>query len=673
MATDAEVKLNFRAETEEVKTQLAALKALIDGMAEALKGLGVDGATPIPEETLSLIRELTAEVERLRGSYASLQTQFLNLQEVNAGMSTNFIAQIAALSKAVDEARDKCSELYKTISEQNDKLDGQNERIKELEKRLKELPRTGVSGFRSLRTVVGNFIIQLFNGKLAVKELAVALKGLAYSSVVLGAIQLAMDGIMWAWKGIKSLFGESKEQMKEAEDAAKRAQEELANAKKEAEDAAKRVRELQDKLAEKEAAESLKETLAGITAEYVAQRDAVQSTLAAVKEEARVKARERALQEMEEMGQLDTEMLDLRERFALGKIDEGEFKRQKAEIELRKRDAKRVAEVDKAEIEAQAAERAQTETAARRDRLQSRVGILSADLRGYVSPEQAEIELGKANSLIAKRNAVDERYQQLKREFEEKFGGFGAFQGDNFVFKDGYGPDSFLQGNLNLWYDPDELKRMMDELDSMRGKRDTLRKDALGQIARAKTAKDSAENYKKTSGELDTATKELEKANKEADQAERTANQKQTAFRETLQRTSLEGGIDERRTRRELAVSGLEERRKKQEKEDSDTRKKRDRLQGDVDKLVRNATKAIADTPTDFKDDRRAFDAIGKFLEDNADAVKQYGVNVSSLLDVTRKLVLAFNGAEQQRARMAAEIASLKSSVDQLNKYRNKK
>lgn len=617
MATDAEVKLNFRAETEEVKTQLAALKALIDGMAEALKGLGVDGATPIPEETLSLIRELTAEVERLRGSYASLQTQFLNLQEVNAGMSTNFIAQIAALSKAVDEARDKCSELYKTISEQNDKLDGQNERIKELEKRLKELPRGGISGFRSLRTVVGNFIIQLFNGKLAVKELGIALKGLAYSTVVLGAIQLAMEGIGWAWEKIKDVFGYSKEEMEAAEEAAKKAREELAEAKKEAEKAADEVRNLQEKLAEKEAAESLKETLAGITAEYVAQRTAVEGTLSAIREAAQVKARERAAEAAAKTGELDMELLGLEERFVAGDIDKRNYVIQKSEIEKRKREEARVAAVDAAEIEMEAAVAQVVAAKAELKNAQDRVTAAEEEAGKYATDDDVKLAEAKYDALHKKVVALRAKADKLESDFLNKyFNKDMTFKSD--VFRDS---GEYEEERLAV----ERAKKIADEAGA---KQPVMQREV-------KALKESAARGKEASTRLNEERKTAEKLEKDADAAVKAERKANAALTETLARTAREGGQDDRMTGKrvdiELAkIARDSNARPKEEKE-------RAKLQGSVDKLVRKATRAIADTPKDFTDDRSAFEAIGKFLEDNADAVKQYGVNVSSLLDVTRK------------------------------------
>lgn len=642
MATDAEVKLNFKAETEEVKTQLAALKALIDGMAEALKGLGVDGATPIPEETLAIMRELTSEVERLRAEYSSLQTQFVNLQEVNSDLSHSFREQLHDLRLALDDTIERAQKLTRTVEGQTEQIKRLREEIEELKKKHKESTDAGIHGYRSLRSAVGNFIISLLNGKFAIQELGAALKGLTYSTIVLGAIQAAMDGITAAWEALKSSLGYGSQEL----EAAARHMEEASSAAK---SAAVEANEAGRKITDAEKATALRTELEEISSYYQQIKDNAEKTVTAIQKQAQAEVRRRALQRESEGVEFQVEEIELRDKYARGEVSEREYKKAQISLQLRREEAEnnRALEDAKASVKTHEDElQAVSDIIAEQE---TRLKQLEDALKGLQSPDTI--------------NNIKAQYKKLTTDAAKQ-----REELNNMQVNAGFW-DLWIAG-LSPWTN----KSFWDKINGQELKANNATNRAQ-KYFEENPIKNTPEEYTKTKKSVDELTQSLDELKKKYEDLKEREKDSREELRltnnETLTRNKNAKRIAEAQiTSVDVAQDAKE--RKRREKEDADTRKKRDRLQGNVDKLVRNATKAIAETPTDFKDDRRAFDAIGKFLEDNADAVKQYGVNVSSLLDVTRKLVLAFNGAEQQRARMAAEIAALKSSVDQLNKYRNK-
>lgn len=672
---DAEVKLNFTAEIKEAENQLKTLRELIDWVAEDLSIIVSKSKEfgPFSPETVDSVRVMSEELERMRGQYDMLQQQFKALQESSSTMSVHFIEELAEWKKALQEQIEftreqskQIKELNQHIDEQNDKIEKQGDRIKELEKKTKDSHRTGINGYRSLRSVVGDFIVQLFKGKVAVGELGVALKGLAYSTVVLGAIQLAMDGIGWAWKGIKSLFGQSKEEMQAAEEAAKRAQEELDKAKGEAEKAAEEVQQLKKKLAEKEEAEALKETLAGITAEYVAQRDAANSTLAALKEQAQVKARERALEAAQRTGELDMELLNLEERFASGDVGKRDYIVQKADIEKRKRDEARVAAVDSAEIAKDAAE-------AERDRLRAelaesrkREASLLGELGKYSSPDESEIAAGEYNKTRMRRKDFEAQMDKARGDFYQKYGSLGEIdENGKFVYKRSF--DEFLQENAGLMFSQDEFDEQLKHVNYLTGKVSELREREKTQKNAADAAAKGAKQYQVVARRLDEERKTaagLEKTAKTAEDGARRAND---ALGATLRRTAMEGGQDDRltdkRVQMQLAAVDRDEAAKRKAEQE---RAEKARLKNRVSELLQDARTA-AGTKGDAEDDAAAFRAISNFLKKQGDEVEQYGVNVKALIAVCEKLNM---GADKSQGRIKAlerDLKSLQRKVDRTN------
>lgn len=676
MAADAEVKLNITANSESAKAELNGVRALMEKLAEEFGKITArfSEMPTLPEGSVGILETMTAEVDRLRASYASLQTQFLNLQETNADMSTSFLAQVAALRKEVEDALEKCNHLNKLIEEQNSRIDEQtdkikglnetieeqNKRIKELEKGHKDTRRAGEGAYRSLRSVIGSFISQLLRGKIAVKELGTALKGLAYSTVVLGAIQLAMEGISWAWKGIKSLFAESKEEMKAAEEAAKRAQEELEKAQKETERAYDEVRKLKEKLAEKEQAEALKTTLASITAEYVAQRDAVQATFETIQETARLKARERAAEAAKRTGELDMELLGLEERFATGDIGKRDYVVQKADIEKRKREEARNADIDTKEIERDAAAARTKAAKAELENAQDRVTAAEEEAGKYATDDDVKLAEAEYDAYHKKVVKLRTKADKLETDFLNKY-----FNKDMTLKSDagffGASLGSVAERNLDEY----ERERLAVEAAKRRaleaGEKQTPMRREIQSL------KDSAAKGKEASTRLNEERKTAEKLEKDADAAIKAEQNANAALTETLVKNAREGGQDDLMTGKrvdiELAKIARDE-KTKAEKKAKKPAKVSGELKDAVKQIIKDAKKAY-NTDGDRTDDADVMRAVAELLRDNGSEMGGYKDGLKELLTVCSMLKVKGDSNSAEMARLRTEIKSLKRRTSQ--------
>ena len=680
MATDAEITLKFTAEIQEA---LKAIRMLRDEI-EKIKAAGGF----LSPEDMELISEMKAKLDEYTRTVRELQIEYYRLQQRSGEMSAEFIAQTTNLRQQIIETQRQVSKLTEKYEKQGKVVESLKKRVKDLEDGHKRTEDNGIHAYRSLRTAVGHFIISLTKGKLAVKELGIALKGLAYSSVILGAIQLAMDGIMWAWKGIKSLFTESKEEMDAAEDAAKRAQKELDNAKREAERAAEEVRKLKEKLAEKKEAETLKETLKDITKEYETQRTAVEDTLAALKEQAQVKARERAAEAAQRTGELDMELLGLEERFVTGDIDKRNYVIQKADIEKRKRDETRVAAVDTAEIAKEAAE-------AERDIVQKelaasyrRINVLKRELTGKgigqvldyvarwipnlttrssVTPDSADIEKAKLDKIGKMRSANLVELQNALDEFHDRFGYAGHYDSSsgNFEFENSrYANDIKLNGLIYEALQP--IKEIED-------RRRRLNERYRTQEKVANEATSSAKQYQQTAQRLDEERKTAAGLEKTAKTAEDSAQKANDALRDALAKTSREGGLDDRMTSKKLDIELIKIDKDEQTKSDKaaekaaekeakakekakQRRQEMNRLAADIAEQAQIAANTSKDT-----DDKAVLDKIRK-------AKEKYGAVFDKVLAQQNGIVSAVEMLQANTDRNERTLKELQGRIDKLVK-----
>lgn len=645
---DAEVKLNFTAQVEQARAAIAEIAAAM----EKIQG---SGGFMRPEDA-ALLNEMQGQLVAYKARLDELSAAYRALQSGGGQANEQALAQIKELQEEVARLTKTQDDLLKKVVDlqvANNELKGAAAGVSaETEK----AGRDGVRVVRSMRGAVANFIRDLARGKLAVRELGLALKGLAYSTVVLGAIQLAMEGIGLVWEKIKGVFSASEEEMEAAREAAEKAKEQLEDAKREAERAAGEVQRLKEKLAEKEAAETLKETLAAITAEYVAQRDAVDATLAAVKEQAQVKARERAAEKAAKTGELDMELLDLEERFVNGDIGKRDYIVQKAEIEKRKREEARVAEVDAAEIERDAAAARTKAAKAELKNAQDRVTDAEEEAGKYATDDDVKLAEAKYDAQHKKVVALRAKADKLESDFLNKyFNEDMTFKHDVSIYSEEYEADRLA------------LERAKKIADEEGEKQPAMQREI-------KALKDSAAKGKEASTRLNEERKTAEKLEKDADAAVKAEEKANAALAETLAKTAREGGQDDRMTGKrvdiELAKIAKDERGKAGKAADTDSRK-RGQLQAKLDKLMGDVQMA-ADTQDDLKDDARAVDAVDKFVTANAEAMRKYGVDVSRLISLTDKLRLIQADDQKQMNSIRSRLDALERDVQRNANFNRK-
>lgn len=644
MAADSEVKLNFTARIEQAR---AAIKELSSAMQELMGSKG-----GMSQDQVDLLNELQAQLVAYSARVNELEAAYKKLAASSSGFSEEAKEKIEELEKTVDQLLKKIVDLQVA----NNELKGATAGVgKEVEKTGQD----GVRVVRSMRGVVANFIRDLMRGKLAVRELGVAIKGLMYSTVILGAIQLAMEGIGLVWEKVKGFFGQSEEEMQAAQAAAKRAQDELDKAKTEAANAAEEVRKLKEKLAEKEEAEALKTTLEGITAEYVAQRDAVNATLTAVKEQAQVKARERAAEAAAKTGEMDMELLGLEERFVSGDIGKRDYIVQKADIEKRKREETRVAAVDAAEIERDAAAARAAAVKAELKDAKERVGAAQEEAGKYATDDDVKLAETEHEQL---RTRMEEKFRELEKleaEFEEKYNGRLGIWGPT---RDQM--EHELRTGRILHKETRQYKADKESIADARNVANIASDRELAKAGEVEELKKSAAKGKEASARLNEERKTAEKLERDADAAVKAEEKANEELRFTLQRTAREGGQDDRMTEKRVGIElGKIDRleREKQQKESERTEGRS--LRGRVSELLQDAREA-ARTKNNKDDDAAALKAISDFIKEQGDEVEKYGVNVRSLIDVCRKLS---NGNDKVKTRvdsLAREIKELQRQVD---------
>lgn len=240
MASDAEITLKFRAEIQE------ALKA-IRMLREEIEKIKAAGGFLSPED-MELISEMKTKLDEYTRTVRELQIEYYRLQQRSGEMSAEFIAQVTNLRKQLIELQDQMSNLNDKLADQGVQIDNLKKKVKELQDGHKKAEDNGVNAYSSLRTAIGHFIVNLAKGKLAVNELGMALKGLAYSTVILAAISAAMDGLRLAWNAIKGVFGQSEEAMEEAKRKAEEAEEQLKQTKEAAVQADNAIRDARKNL-----------------------------------------------------------------------------------------------------------------------------------------------------------------------------------------------------------------------------------------------------------------------------------------------------------------------------------------------------------------------------------------------------------------------------------------
>lgn len=308
---DAEVKLNFTAQVEQARAAIAEIAA-------AMEKLKATGGVMRPEDA-ALLNEMQgqlvaykARLDELSAEYRKLQASGGEANEFALAQIKELQEQVAALTKQQGDLVDKIV----SLQVENNKLkDGVQETASVTEK----AGQGGVRVTRSLRGVLAGFVKDLVQGKASVRELGLALSGLAKSTGILFAIDLAVRAITAGFGLLKdALFGteEEAEALKEA----------IADAAEASKEAADKMQEAFKRAHDEEAAKKAKEDAAQLSAEYERQAAALKASADEAQRVAKAEANARALKASAEDHAVAMKRLELDTQLADGKITQKQYR-----------------------------------------------------------------------------------------------------------------------------------------------------------------------------------------------------------------------------------------------------------------------------------------------------------------------------------------------------------
>lgn len=592
MATDAEITLKFTAEIQE------ALKA-IHQLRDEMEKIRAAGGMLSPEDA-AMMEEMRGKLGDYTRQVRELQIEYYRLQQRGGEMSAEFIGRLTELRKELAETKAQLSPLLQKIVDLQVEVNHLKENSHQAGDELTRAGDGGQRAFRSLRGAVANFIVNLAKGKLAVRELGLALKGLMYSTAILGAIQLAMEGIAWVADKVKAQF----EDTSNAADAAKERLEEIEEAAKRAGDAADAAKEKLAKAAEQRDLIRAAEQMAQA---YERQRDAVQGIVTAIKERATAEARERAFKARSEDFGYSMRELQLKTDLMNGKVTQGQYDREMIALRGEQERTKAKRDVTEARAARDTANRALPGLELAMNKAEEDMNRQSKYVSTLTTPE--EVELIKAK--------LEEWYTYREEAMERKNNG--------------------ALGRANR-----EIKELEDKL-----------KGAT-----------SEQTYKNAVKNQELATKNFEKARavfyKAIDDA-KAANQNAIMVeRDAAQAT----GQSRRRERAEmdyLTARETKARRDKVERQQQADRRTRETLQGKIDALARQGEEAAA-TP-DLKDDRKFYDKLSAFLDKNGQKITKLGANTDILIGLVEKLNIADNNQQTMIDKLQSRLEKLAREV----------
>ena len=319
MATDAEITLKVTAEIQEA---LKAIRMLRDEI-EKIKAAGGF----LSPEDMELMEEMRGKLGDYTKQVRELQMEYYRLQKRSGEMSAEFISQVTTLRKQVEETQEQLSPLLKKIVDLQVEVNDLKEKTRQTGKEFTKSGEDGVRAYRSMRAMVRDFVVNLLKGKVAIGELATAMKGLMYSTAILAAIQAAMEGIRYVGTKIKEAFTEN-------EEAAKNAAEALGNAEKSAMNAQAAIAATGEAMKDAAQERSLERQAAAIASSYKEQRDAAQATVEAINAQAKAEARRQAL--MAKMEDHEREMLKMQLKIDLldEKITPEQYRKRLADLDV---------------------------------------------------------------------------------------------------------------------------------------------------------------------------------------------------------------------------------------------------------------------------------------------------------------------------------------------------
>lgn len=594
MATDAEITLKFTAEIQE------ALKT-IHQLRDEMEKIKAAGGVLSPEDA-ALMEEMRGKLGDYTRQVRELQIEYYRIQQRGGEMSAEFIGRLTELRKELAETKAQLSPLLQKIVDLQVEVNHLKENTHQASDELTRAGDGGQRAFRSLRGAVGNFIVNLAKGKLAVRELGLALKGLMYSTAILGAIQLAMEGIAWVADKVKAQF----ENTSNAADAAKERLEEIEEAAKRAGDAADAAKEKLAKAAEQRDLIRAAEQMAQA---YERQRDAVQGIVTAIKERATAEARERAFKARSEDFGYSMRELQLKTDLMNGKVTQGQYDREMIALRGQQERTKAMREVTEARAARDTANRALPGLEQAMKKAEEDINRQNKYVSTLTTPE--EVELIKAK--------LEEWYTYREEALERKNNG--------------------ALGRANR-----EIKELEDKLKGATSEQ--TYKNAV------KNQELAAKNFEKARAVFYKALDDAKAANQNAIIVERDAAQAT--------------GQSRRRERAEMDYLTAREakgRRDKVERQQQADRRTRETLQGKIDALARQGAAAV-ESP-DKKDDRKFYEKLSAFLDKNGGNMAKVGANVDALIGLVEKLDIADNNQQKMLDDMQKRIDKLAREIKQ--------
>lgn len=594
MATDAEITLKFTAEIQE------ALKA-IHQLRDEMEKIRAAGGVLSPEDA-AMMEEMRGKLGDYTRQVRELQIEYYRLQQRGGEMSAEFIGRLTELRKELAETKAQLSPLLQKIVDLQVEVNHLKENSHQAGDELTRAGDGGQRAFRSLRGAVGNFIVNLAKGKLAVRELGLALKGLMYSTAILGAIQLAMEGIAWVADKVKAQF----EDTSNAADAAKERLEEIEEAAKRAGDAADAAKEKLAKAAEQRDLIRAAEQMAQA---YERQRDAVQGIVTAIKERATAEARERAFKARSEDFGYSMRELQLKTDLMNGKVTQGQYDREMIALRGQQERTKAMMEVTEARAARDTANRALPGLEQAMKKAEEDMNRQNKYVSTLTTPE--EVELIKAK--------LEEWYTYREEALERKNNG--------------------TLGRANR-----EIKELEDKLKGATSEQ--TYKNAV------KNQELAAKNFEKARAVFYKALDDAKAANQNAIIVERDAAQAT--------------GQSRRRERAEmdyLTARETKARRDKVERQQQADRRTRETLQGKIDALARQGAAAV-ESP-DKKDDHKFYEKLSAFLDKNGGNMAKVGANVDALIGLVEKLDIADNNHQKMLDDMQKRIDKLAREIKQ--------
>lgn len=308
---DAEVKLNFTAQVEQARAAIAEIAAAM----EKLQG---SGGLMRPEDA-ALLNEMQGQLVAYKARLDELSEAYRALQSGGGQANEQALAQIRELQEEVARLTKTQDDLLRKIVDlqvANNELKGG---VKDVSTETAKAGQGGVRVTRSLRGVIAGFVTDLVQGKASVRELGLALSGLAKSTGILFAIDLAVRAITAGFGMLKdALFGteEEAEALKEA----------IADAAQASKEAADKMQEAFKKAHDEQAAARAKAEAEALAAEYERQAAALRAAADEVQRQAKAEANMRALKAADEDHALAMKRLELDTQLADGQITQKEYR-----------------------------------------------------------------------------------------------------------------------------------------------------------------------------------------------------------------------------------------------------------------------------------------------------------------------------------------------------------